>query len=227
MIDLYPATEPVMPEQENIRVGIVEDEAELREGFAFLVRRSSGLTLERACASGEEALQTLATLEPAVVLMDVQLPGMDGIECIRRFKEQSPETQFIVLTVFENDDVIFRAIEAGASGYILKTASPDKVLGAIRELHDGGAPMSAQIARRVVERFRIPAARSAAIDRSEWALTNRERDVLGLLAQGYLYKEIAERLAISVDTVRKHLGRVYRKLHVKSRTEAVLKVFGR
>lgn len=194
-----------------ITVGIVEDEADLREGFAFLVQRSPGLALIARWESGESAIDEVPELCPAVVLMDVQLPGMTGIECIRELKEKCPKTQFIVLTVFENDDVIFSALEAGASGYILKTAPPEMVLEAIREVHRGGAPMTAQIARRVVERFRASSAKAAPVARGEeLALTDRESEVLELLAQGHLYKEIAEKLFISIETVRKHLGRIYK-----------------
>lgn len=215
-----------MPDAEVISVAIVEDEPETREGFAFLVGRTPGMSLRSVCESGIDAIRILGENCPAVVLMDVQLPGLDGISCIRELKTKAPATQFVVLTVFENDDVIFRALEAGASGYILKTAPPEKVIEAIREVYTGGAPMTAQIARRVVERFRAAAPDRHQAQTPEWALTNRESEVLSLLAQGHLYKEIAGQLEISIETVRKHLGRIYKKLHVKSRTEAVLKFLG-
>lgn len=212
---------------ENITVAIVEDEPEIREGFALLLSRSRSLSLSVACASGEEALRLVPAARPAVVLMDVQLPGIDGIACIRELTERCPQTQFIALTVFENDEVIFGALEAGASGYILKTAPPEKILEGIREVYGGGAPMSAQIARRVVERFRTAATPDRNSGSAAWALTGRESEVLAFLARGLLYKEIAEQLGISIETVRKHLWRIYRKLHVTSRTEAVLKYLGK
>jgi DNA-binding NarL/FixJ family response regulator len=209
-----------------LSIAIVEDESDLRDGFSFLISRAEGMRVCGACGSAEEALAALPPLRPEVVLMDIQLPGSNGIDCILALKEKLPETRFLVLTVFENDDVVFGALEAGASGYLLKTSPPEKLLAAIRELRDGGAPMSPQIARRVVERFRPPVGPAQAkLPVPE--LTDRESEVLALLARGHLYKEIADQLSISVETIRKHLGRIYKKLHVKSRTEAVVRYLTR
>ena len=176
-----------------------------------------------ACATAEEALRRLPTLSLDVVLMDIHLPGMSGIECIRRLKQQQPQLQITMLTVFEDHDRIFQSLAAGASGYLLKQTPPGKLLEAIAELHHGGSPMSAQIARQVVEAFQRPAAAQAGGE----SLTPREQEIIHLLARGYLYKEIADQLGLSVETVRTHLHRIYEKLHVHTRTEAVMKLFGR
>jgi len=207
----------------TIRVALVEDDPQVREGLQSLLNSSPGFCCVAACASAEEALQRLPALIPDVVLMDIHLPGMSGIECIRRLKEEKPQLQISMLTVFEDHDRIFQSLAAGASGYLLKQTPPEKLLGAVAELHHGGSPMSAQIARQVVETFRRPARREA----GEEDLTPREQQIIRLLAKGYLYKEIADQLGLSVETVRTHLHRIYDKLHVHTRTEAVMKLFGR
>lgn len=206
-----------------IRVALVEDDPQVREGLVALINSAPGFECAAACPSAEEALIRLPALSPDVVLMDIHLPGMSGIECIRRLKQQHPQMQITMLTVFEDHDRIFQSLTAGASGYLLKQTPPAKLLEAITELHRGGSPMSAQIARHVVETFQRP----APPELPEANLTAREQEILHLLAKGYLYKEIAHRLGVSVETVRTHLHRIYDKLHVRSRTEAVLKVFGR
>jgi DNA-binding NarL/FixJ family response regulator len=155
--------------------------------------------------------------------MDIRLPGMSGIECIRELKLRQPKFQIMMLTVFEEHDRIFQSLTAGASGYLLKQTPPDKLLEAITELHRGGAPMSTQIARRVVEVFQQAAPGGDATA----GLSPREKEIVALLAKGYLYKEIASQLGISVETVRTHIHNTYEKLHVRSRTEAVMKVYGR
>jgi RNA polymerase sigma factor (sigma-70 family) len=207
----------------NIRVALVEDDPQVRDGLASLIGSAKGFECVAACASAEEALALLPLLSPDVVMMDIHLPGMSGIECIRLLKKQQPKTQIAMLTVFEDHDRIFQSLTAGASGYLLKQTPPEKLLEAIAELHRGGSPMSAQIARRVVEAFQRP----AQTDRADANLTPREQEIIRLLAKGYLYKEIADQLDLSVETVRTHLHRTYEKLHVHTRTEAVMKLYGR
>jgi DNA-binding NarL/FixJ family response regulator len=206
----------------TIRVALVEDDSQVRAGLVSLISAEPGFECVAACASGEDALTLLPPLSPDVVLMDIHLPGMTGIECIRRLKRQQPRVQITMLTVFEDHDRIFQSLSAGASGYLLKQTPPERLVEAIGELHRGGSPMSAQIARRVVEAFQAP----ATPDLSETNLTPREQEIIRLLAKGFLYKEIADQLSLSVETVRTHLHRIYEKLHVRTRTEAVMKLFG-
>lgn len=203
----------------NVTVGIVEDDAVLRQSLTKLVADAKGMQCLAACATGEEALQKLPQLKPQVVLMDLNLPQMPGTECIRRLKELLPETQVIVLTVYEDSEHIFHALKAGASGYLLKRAEPDEVLEAIRNAREGGAPMSSQIAYRVVRSFHEPAPKG--LDTT--TLTEREKELLTLLSQGFANKELADKLQISVPTVRTHLRHIYEKLHVRSRSEAIVK----
>lgn len=207
----------------TIRVALVEDDPQVREGLALLIGAAQGFECVAACASAEEALTQLLPLSPAVVLMDIHLPGMSGIECIRLLKKQQPRVQISMLTVFEDHDRIFQSLTAGASGYLLKQTPPDKLLEAIAELHRGGSPMSSQIARRVVEAFQRP----TPSDQTGSNLTPREQEIVHLLAKGFLYKEIAGQLSLSVETVRTHLHRIYDKLHVHTRTEAVMKLYGK
>lgn len=199
-------------------VGIVEDDAILRSSLTKLVGEARGIRCVAACATGEEALQKLPALKPDVVLMDLNLPMMSGIECIRRLKEILPRTPMIVLTVYEDSEHIFRALKAGASGYLLKRSDPEQVLDAIKDAREGGAPMSSQIARQVVQSFHGPAPEGTDV-----ALTERENEILSLLSKGFANKEIAGKLTISVPTVRTHLRHIYEKLHVRSRTEAIVK----
>jgi DNA-binding NarL/FixJ family response regulator len=203
----------------NVTVGIVEDDALLRKSLTKLVADAKGMQCLAACATGEEALQKLPQLRPQVVLMDLNLPQMPGTECIRRLKAFLPETQVIVLTVYEDSEHIFQALKAGASGYLLKRAEPDEVLEAIRNAREGGAPMSSQIAYRVVRSFHEPTPKG--LDTT--ALTEREKEILTLLSQGFANKELADKLQISVPTVRTHLRHIYEKLHVRSRSEAIVK----
>jgi len=201
----------------------VEDDSQVREGLELLIKASSSYTCISACATAEEALARLPSLGMDVVLMDIELPGMSGIECIRELKRVLHKLQIMMLTVFEDHDRIFQSLAAGASGYLLKHTPPEKLLEAIAELHSGGSPISAQIARCVVEVFR----QSAPAENNGVTLSPRETQIIGLLAKGHLYKEIADHLGLSVETVRTHLHNIYEKLHVRSRTEAVMKVFGR
>jgi DNA-binding NarL/FixJ family response regulator len=203
----------------TITVSLVDDEADLREHIGGYLQAAGGFKCKSVYASAEEALQHLPQDKPDVVLMDINLGGMDGIECVRLLKTLMPEAQVLMLTVFEDTDKIFRALAAGASGYLLKRLSPSKLLDAIREVRDGGSPMSASIARKVVQSFRvIPAHGDETMD-----LSQREREVLNGLAEGLAYKQIADQLAVSIHTVRNYIRRIYEKLHVRSRTEAVAK----
>jgi DNA-binding NarL/FixJ family response regulator len=203
-------------------VGVVEDNPGLRRSFERLVSRAPGCRCVGAWPDGQSALDQLPALQPDVVLMDIHLPGMSGIECTARLKRLSPRTQVIMVTVYEDTDNIFRALQAGASGYLLKRASSADILEAIVEVRQGGAPMSSEIARRVVEAFRTPLPEPD----EPTGLSARERELLELLAQGFSNKEIAERLGIAYQTVKVHLKHIYEKLHVRSRTEALLKFMG-
>lgn len=208
---------------EPIRVAIVEDRREEREGLAYLLNRSPGFVCLAACASAEEALAALPKLRPNVVLMDIRLPGLSGIECVGRLKAEIPETELMMLTVFADHERIFQALAAGASGYLLKKTPPAEILEAVRQLHSGGAPMSGPIARQVIAVFQSRARKTSVAD----MLSPTEQSVLVWLAEGLLYKEIAEKLRIQVSTVRTHIWHIYRKLHVRNRSEAVKKAFPR
>ncbi|MGE3313428.1 MAG: response regulator [Limisphaerales bacterium] len=201
----------------------MEDDREVREGLGLLLNTAPDCSCVAAFGSAEQALQALSTLQVDVVLMDIQLPGMSGIDCIRQWKKSQSHVEIMMLTVFDDHDRIFQSLAAGASGYVLKQTPPDRLLEAIRELRQGGSPMSSQIARQVVQAFQessTPALGDAAV------LSPREREIVGLLAKGYLYKEIADRLGLSVETIRTHIHNTYKKLHVRTRTEAVMKLFG-
>src|ERR1041384_1175748 len=202
-----------------IRVSIVEDDDGIRESLAVIVAGSEGFRCICRHRSAEDALRDLPAAKPDVVLMDINLPKMSGINCVRKLKELLPSTQTLMLTVYEDNDSIFDSLAAGASGYLLKRTPPARLLEAIDEVHKGGSPMTTSIARRVVQSFQTMG-RST---REEENLTPREEEILSYLAKGYRYKEIADQLFISVETVRSHLHRVYEKLHVRSRTEAVVK----
>lgn len=207
----------------EIRVAIVEDNEALRASLERMVERFEDCQCVATFADGKEALLGVPKCSPHVVLMDINMPHMDGIECVARLKDRLPDAEFIMLTVYENADTIFRALEAGASGYLLKRAEPEALHAAIRQVKDGGAPMDSHIARKVVQVFRKPAAAQAAASDD---LTTREREVLELLAQGLLYKEIAASLSISYATVNNHVRHIYEKLHVQSRAQAVARYKG-
>jgi DNA-binding NarL/FixJ family response regulator len=202
-----------------ISVSIVDDEKDLRQSITTFVNGSPGFKCIGAYGSAEAALKGLPTDRPDVVLMDINLGGMSGIECVEKLKVQTPEMQILMLTVYEDTDQIFQALAAGASGYLLKRSSPTKLLQAIREVHTGGSPMTSSIARKVVASFR----KSKPSSEKQTHLSPREETVLNCLAKGYTYKQIADELAISIDTIRTYLRRIYQKLHVQSRTEAVAK----
>lgn len=202
-----------------ISVALVEDNAGLRHSLELLLAHASGLRCAGVYADAEEALRELPKQAADVVLMDINLPGMSGIECTRRLREAVPSARVIIITVYRDNESIFKALRAGAFGYLLKRATPDEIIRAIHDVHQGGAPMSGEVARKVVEAFQPPAPRD---DEAE-GLSSREREVLDLLAQGRLDKEIAASLSLSLPTVRFHLKHIYEKLHVRTRVEAALK----
>lgn len=202
-----------------IKVGIVEDDAQLRGVFSRLVESAGDLSCVGACETGEDALRTLPPQVPDVVLMDINLPGMAGIECTRRLKDLEPSLHVIMLTTFDDSERVFESLKAGATGYVLKRAPTSEIVGAIRDVCDGGAPMSGAIARKVVQFFR----QNRTAPEVE-TLTEREREVLQALSEGQQYKEIAATLSISINTVRKYIKSIYQKLHVNTRTEAVRKL---
>jgi DNA-binding NarL/FixJ family response regulator len=206
-----------------IRVSIVEDDARVRASLARLIDGAEGFRCVSRHASAEEALADLPSVRPDVVLMDINLPGLSGVECVKRLKTIVPDVQVVMLTVYEDTELIFAALAAGATGYLLKRTPPDELLGGIRDVHRGGSPMTGHIARKVVRSFQ----EAGPAHDDESALSPREREVLEHLAQGYLYKEIAARLAISYDTVHTYVRRIYEKLQVHSRTEAVAKHLSR
>lgn len=204
-----------------ITVSIVDDEKELRQSIATFVNGSSGFRCVSSYGSAEAALESLPADKPDVVLMDINLGGMNGIKCVEELKARVPEMQILMLTVYEDTNQIFEALSAGASGYLLKRLSPSKLLAAIREVHAGGSPMSSSIARKVVASFQKAAATKTVEKQAH--LSPREEAVLDCLAKGLTYKQIADQLGISIDTIRTYLRRIYEKLHVQSRTEAVAK----
>ena len=203
----------------DIKTLIVEDDRAVREGLSMLIDGSAGFSCLAACPTAEEALEIIPRLMPDVVLMDINLPGMNGIECVICIKNAWPQVQVMMLTVFDNPDGIFKSLAAGATGYMLKKTPPAKLLEAISELVAGGSPMSGEIARKVVQTF----ARPAMMPLPDSLLTSREEEILSFLSKGFLYKEIAAELFISIETVRTHIRKIYQKLQVRTRTEALLK----
>jgi DNA-binding NarL/FixJ family response regulator len=205
--------------QDEIEVMIVEDDKAVREGLRLLIDGSEGYKCVAACGSAEDALEEISKHQPHVVLMDINLPGMNGIECVVGIKNSWPAIQVMMLTVFDNTDEIFKSLTAGATGYLLKKTPPAKLLEAIKELVDGGSPMSGEIARKVVQTFARPVNHHF----PEANLTTREEEILAYLSKGFLYKEIAAALFISLETVRTHIRNIYQKLQVRTRTEALLR----
>jgi DNA-binding NarL/FixJ family response regulator len=214
----------------NIKVCIVDDNRDIRSALEQIITMSEGYTLLAGFPNAEEATIKIPMLKPDVVLMDINLgEGESGIDCVRHLKADHPDILFMMCTVYEDDEKIFEALSAGASGYILKKTAPGKLLEAIKELHEGGAPMSSQIARKVVAAFlhKPVADTTAQSNPSLSMLSNREKEILEHLAKGLLYKEIAANLFISQETVRKHVYHIYEKLHVNNRVEAINRYFGR
>lgn len=204
-----------------IRVALVEDNAPLRAQLAQLIGGASGFVCVGAFADAEAALLGLPAAAPDVVLMDIQLSEMSGVECVARLKHRLPDVKVVMLTAYDDSDTIFQALENGASGYLLKRTPPADLLKSIEDVQNGGAPMNSHIARLVVQSFH----RRGSSPRPAENLTAREEEVLRLVAQGFINKEIADTLGISLETVRQHLKNCYAKLHVRTRTEAAMKVF--
>ena len=202
-----------------ISVSIVDDEKELCESIATFINSSPGFRCVSIYGSAEVALKHLPVDQPDVVLMDINMACMDGIECVRHLKRLMPKVQVVMLTVYEDSDKIFRALAAGATGYLLKRFAPDELLQAIRDVLAGGSPMSHAIARKVVASFQSP----AGAEDKDSQLSPREERVLGCLARDLAYKQIGDELGVSINTIRTHLQHIYEKLHVRSRTEAVAK----
>ena len=201
-----------------ILVGLIEDKQQYRQAVKHWLSETSDMCLAGVWPDAESAIKEIPDLLPDVVLTDLQLPGMNGIECIRRLKKECPGVQFLVLTVFEDDDKVFEALKIGATGYLLKGESTESLLSAINEIHHGGSPMSPGIARKVIRFFQ-----STELHADMGTLTKRETDALHLLAEGKLYKEIGAEMGITIYTVKKHLKNIYHKLHVQNKVEAVLK----
>ncbi|HEX4265648.1 MAG TPA: response regulator transcription factor [Verrucomicrobiae bacterium] len=206
-----------------INVSIVEDSDKFRETLARVLNRAEGFRCLSHYPNAEDALKALPQDKPEVVLMDINLPGMNGVECVRQLKQLLPTVQVMMLTVYEDTENIFNALAAGASGYMLKRTPRDELLDAIREVHRGGSPMTTHIARKVVQSFQRAAPAASPTE----MLSPREQEVLDCLAQGFLYKEIAEKLSISYETVHTYIRRIYEKLQVRTRTEAVAKFLRR
>jgi len=205
----------------TIAVAIVEDDEEIRANLTYRIGENPSFRLVAACGDAESACAELPRKKAEVVLMDINLPAMDGVECVRRLKPQMPGAQFIMLTVYEDNNRLFKSLVAGASGYLLKRTTPAKLFDAIREAREGGSPMTPQIARKVVQHFQNATAAGNASELER--LTARETEVLEQLAKGFRYKEIVDNLAISDGTLHTHIRNIYDKLHVHSRTEAVVK----
>jgi len=203
----------------KISLIIVDDHPLFRQGVADSLALEADMLVVGQAASGEEGLDLIRTLKPQIALMDINLPGISGIECILALKEQNFPAQFIMLTVFEDPDAIFQSLSAGATGYLIKQTPPAKLLEAIQDVYRGGSPMSGEIARKVVQSFQHPVPASG----PDNGLTKREEEILSYLVKGYFYKEIAGQLFISTETVRTHIRNIYEKLQVRTRSEAILK----
>ena len=201
-----------------IHVSIAEDLPEIRIGIERMIEKDPDLVLSSSSANGVDAATDIVNAQPDVVIMDINMPGMNGIDCIRKIVADCPITQFMIFTIYENDEKIFDALEAGASGYLLKKTPAEKMVEAIKELHSGGSPMSSQIARKVIGHFNKN--KSTGLE----LLTNKENEILTFLSKGFLYKEIAAKLSISTGTVTQHIHNIYEKLHVSNRTEAINKM---
>ena len=213
-----------MPKTEDnlITVSVVEDDAQVRQSLANILKRGPGVACVGEHGNAEEAVREIPRVQPKVVLMDINLPGMSGVDCVRRLSELAPKTQVVMLTVYDNTEAIFNSLAAGASGYLLKPISSAQLLSAVRDVYAGGVPMTSDIARKVLQTFKQPAPATFDADN----LSAREQEVLDFLAKGYLYKEIADQLSISYGTVHTYIERIFKKLHVRSRAQAVAKYLG-
>lgn len=215
-----------LPSTAPIRVALVEDQSELLDSLREILEGCEGITCVAACVNAEQALSELLSIKPQVVFMDINLPSMDGVSCVRELSALLPETLFVMLTIYDNTEAVFSSLEAGACGYLQKPVRADDLISAIRDVVAGGSPMSAKIARLVTQAFKKPVpektTRNDLVD-----LTAREQQILNLLVEGFLYKEIAEKLQISEHTVHFHIRHIYQKLQVRSRSQAVAKVMKR
>lgn len=200
-------------------MAIVEDDRLLQEQLVKILGEAKNIEVLLAVFSGEEALERIPAAAPDVVLLDINLPGKSGIDCIRDLKKQCPNTEILMLTAYEEEDNIFNALREGASGYLLKTSTPEELFDAIHDVYTGGAPFSSHIARKVAQYFR----KDRKIDEENETLSPREREVLTLLSSGYIYKDVADQLSITIETVRTYVKRICAKLHVRSKVEAILK----
>jgi DNA-binding NarL/FixJ family response regulator len=205
-----------------IKVVIIEDQKEIREMLSVLIKGSDGFIFADAFESAEDAIKNIPVLNPDVALVDIHLPKTSGIDCVASLKLLCPHTQFIMCTSLEDSETIFNALKAGANGYIVKSTPPSKLLEAISEVHQGGSPMSSQIARKVVGSFQQSTSPQNTVFQT---LSKREQEILSLLSKGFRYKEIAQRLFVSIETIRTHVRNIYEKLQVNSRTEALNKAF--
>lgn len=203
----------------SIKITIVEDDAGIRESLCVLINGSDGFECISKFPNPVEALEHIPENKPDVILMDINMPRMSGIECVKKIRKEFPDIQVIMLTVYEDTEKVFEALRAGASGYLLKRTPPATLIESIKQVHTGGSPMSPQIARKIVQSF-YESGKGAD---EEFDLTEREKEILSYLAKGYRYQEIADKLFISIDTVRSHIRKIYQKLQVRSRTEAVIK----
>lgn len=206
-----------------ITICIIEDILDILNGLESIIKRDNRFKLVKSFTNAEDALLEIPLLEPDIVLSDINLPQKSGIDCLNEIKPQHPEIQFIMFTIYEDSDQVFEALKAGASGYILKNTSPEKIIESLIELNEGGSPMSPKIARKVLNSFNI-APKTNVVNH---ILTKREIEVLELLSKGFLYKEIADKLTITLSTVKRHLNHIYEKLQVQNKTEAINKMYGR
>ncbi len=206
-----------------ISICIIEDIPDIREGLQAIIEGDARFNLLRCFTDAETAIAQLPALQPDVVLADINLPGKSGIDCVLEMKPVIAQTQFIMFTIYEDNDQVFEALKAGASGYILKNTTPEKIIDSLVELYEGGSPMSPKIARKVLSVFKTPAPEQSVNE----LLSKREQEVLELLSKGFLYKEIADKLSISISTVKRHLNSIYTKLQVQNKVEAVNKLYNR
>jgi DNA-binding NarL/FixJ family response regulator len=205
-----------------ITICIIEDLIEIQKGLQTIIESDSRFNLLKSFENAEDAISQLPILNPDIVLTDINLPGKSGIDCITEIKNEIPETQFIMFTIYEDNDQVFEALKAGASGYILKNTSPEKIIESLLELNDGGSPMSPKIARKVLTSFNVITKNNVSD-----LISKREQEVLELLSKGFLYKEIADKLTITLSTVKRHLNHIYQKLQVQNKTEAINKMYGK
>jgi len=206
-----------------ITICIIEDIPDIREGLQTIIEGDARFDLQGCFTNAEDAMEALPIVQPNVVLTDINLPGKSGIDCVQEIKPVFPDMQFIMFTIYEDNDQVFEALKAGASGYILKNTAPEKIIDSLIELYEGGSPMSPKIARKVLSTFNQPTPDNTVNE----LLSKREQEVLELLSKGFLYKEIADKLSISISTVKRHLNSIYTKLQVQNKVEAVNKLYNR